>query len=178
MRRFSQSAVGDLEMKLRFTLYGHTNSDRNIATRILSTSLSTVENKAGSVEHLLQRLMNFLDQNFLIPLYRKGRLPVRPRHPVGYPLISDGRSAFRAAALRQCDSDTSFPCCRDSVRPPAVEICRWDSLQPCSLDPVQQGFAASSNSAAILPESPAPMILGHKVSGFQAPHAEATGDSS
>jgi hypothetical protein len=43
--------------------------------------LSTVENKA--VEHLWQRLVNFLDQNFLIPLYRKGCLPVRPRHPVG-----------------------------------------------------------------------------------------------
>jgi hypothetical protein len=47
--------MGDFKMKLRFTLYGHTNSDRNIATRILSTSLSTVENKVGSVERLLQR---------------------------------------------------------------------------------------------------------------------------
>ena len=56
--------MGDFETKLRFTLYGHTNSDRNIATSILSTSRSTVENKPGSVEQLLQRLVNFLDQNF------------------------------------------------------------------------------------------------------------------
>jgi hypothetical protein len=51
--------MGDFEMKLRLTLYGHINSGRNIATRILSTSLSPVENKAGSVEHLLQRRVNF-----------------------------------------------------------------------------------------------------------------------
>ena len=73
--------MGDFEMKLRFTLYGHANSDKNVATSILSTSRSPVENKAGSVEHLWQHLVNFLDQNFLIPLYRKRRLPVRPRHP-------------------------------------------------------------------------------------------------
>src|SRR4029077_16077222 len=69
--------MGDFEMKLRFTLYGHTNSDKNIATRILPTLRSTVENKAGSVDQLLRRLLNFLDQNFFIPFHRKGRLPVR-----------------------------------------------------------------------------------------------------
>src|SRR6266481_902601 len=31
--------MGDFEMKLRLTLYGHINSGRNIATRILSTSV-------------------------------------------------------------------------------------------------------------------------------------------
>ena len=57
--------------------------------------LPTVENKAGSVEQLLQRRVNFSDQNFLIPLYREGRLPVRPRHRVGgAPLAADEKQCF------------------------------------------------------------------------------------
>src|SRR6266404_3504147 len=98
--------MGDFETKLRFTLYGHTNSDRNIATSILSTSRSTVENKTGGVEHLWQRLVNFFDQNFLIPFYRKGRPPVRgSSHPgVGRTPVRKECFPQRTAALQPCYS--------------------------------------------------------------------------
>jgi hypothetical protein len=75
--------MGDFKMKVRFTLYWHTDSARNIAIRILSTRLSPVENKAAKVEHLLQRLVNFFDQNFPTPFYREGCLPVRAPGMVG-----------------------------------------------------------------------------------------------
>ena len=66
---------------------------------------------------------------------------MRPRHPVEWPLVLDERECFSNGCPATVHHRHPFP--PDaviSVRPPVPGICRWDSLQQCSLDPVQPGF--------------------------------------
>jgi hypothetical protein len=96
-----------------FSVSGNSRPDFGIALpeiKIVDNSASyrRIETKGGSVGHYPQRLVNFFE-SFLIPLYRKGRHPVRLRtHPGLPPESLTKKNAFRVAVLRPRNLDTGL----------------------------------------------------------------------
>src|SRR6266550_3195044 len=77
-------------------------------------TLLPVETKGGSVGHYPQRLVNFLDQNYLIPLYReRAAFLCGPLAWWEGVVISDGKQSFFERL--SCDSAQLTPFFPDAV---------------------------------------------------------------
>jgi len=99
------------------------------------------EQKPAVSNILLQRLVNSFDQNFLIQRGPPSCAAPPPRRVAPSPWRK--RMLFERLPRDSAPSTPFSPDAVVSVRPPVPGICRWDSLQHCSLDPVQRvsGFA-------------------------------------